>query len=112
MSQETKDLISRKKKGKRVSIRTEFKKGQTTGDKNNNWKGNDVGYFALHGWVYRRLGKAKKCSKCGSEKNVEWANKSHKYKRIIGDWLELCKKCHVKYDSGKHWGRASRKYNL
>jgi hypothetical protein len=68
------------------------------GEKNPMWKGDNVGYQALHTWVRDRLGKAKKCKQCNSTKNVEWANKSHKYKRDKEDWIQLCRKCHIRYD--------------
>ena len=101
------------KKGKHSSPRTEFKKGQTLGDQNIQWKGDDVGYYALHGWVVRQLGKADICSNCGSNTNVNWANKSYEYKRDITDWEQLCAKCHKKnnYHSG-YWGEATRRFLL
>jgi len=87
--------------------KTSFKKEQFIGEKNVQWKGNKVGYYALHSWVHRRLGKPKICKKCKSTKNVEWANKSHKYKRKITDWLSLCHRCHFTYDKN-FWGIARR----
>lgn len=63
------------------------------------WKGDDVGYKALHDWVYREKGSPKKCQWCGSTENMEWANKSRDYKRDANDWLELCKKCHWRWDN-------------
>jgi len=62
-------------------------------------------YSTLHKWVYRNLGKAKKCEKCNMVKGrIEWANKSKKYKRNIDDWFQLCIRCHMKYDGhGKYW---------
>ncbi len=67
------------------------------------WKGKDVGYRALHSWVIRNLGKAKKCQYCGKEKttpkSIHWANKSHNYKRVLTDWISLCAKCHGEYDA-------------
>lgn len=99
------------RKGQRKSPKTEFKKGENLNEKHPLWKGDKVGYFGLHTWVQRKLGKAKKCIKCNSEKRVQWANKSHKYKRSLIDWLELCSKCHGKYDSGKNYGLAVLKFN-
>lgn len=64
------------------------------------WKGENVGYFGLHDWVEKQLGKSRyqKCFNCGIDKNITWANKSHQYKRIKEDWIPLCKKCHFSYD--------------
>ena len=60
------------------------------------WR-SDVTYQTLHLQVYKKYGKAKKCSHCGTERNVEWANKSNKYKSV-DDFIELCGSCHRKYD--------------
>ena len=94
------------------SLKTEFKKGQNIGEENNEWKGKNVGYFALHSWIKRKLGKAKKCINCGKTNKVQWANKSFEYKRDINDWLSLCYWCHRKYDRRYGWGLATRKYHL
>lgn len=90
---------------------TSFKKNDNLSESNNNWKGDKVSYFNLHAWVYRHKGKACKCEKCGCEDKVQWANKSHEYKRDLDDWLELCYWCHRKYDSGKNWGSIKKFYN-
>lgn len=68
-----------------------------------NWKGDSVGYSALHDWVERVKGKPSICVHCGSrDKRVyHWANKSGKYMRRINDWIRLCVSCHRNYDLGK-----------
>ena len=97
------------RKGQRPSIKTEFKKGlipwskgkklsYITGELNNNWKGNKVGYFALHNWVKRHKGKASICIRCNSTGKIQWANIDHKYKRRLEDYIALCVRCHTKYD--------------
>ena len=96
--------------GQHLSIKTEFVKDKVLGENNWNWKGDTVGYYALHTWVYRHLGKPKICSHCGTDKKVQWANKSYKYKRESDDWLEFCYWCHRKYDSKNGWGIASEKF--
>lgn len=35
------------------------------GDKNNNWKGNNIGYMGIHKWLSRTFGKANECKQCG-----------------------------------------------
>ena len=75
------------------------------------WKGDKVGYQALHDWVKVRRGRAKECAYCGNKKRVQWANKSHEYKRDIKDWVQLCQKCHGAYDSGEHWGKGVKRFN-
>lgn len=74
------------------------------------WKGEAAGYQAVHDWVKVRLGKAKVCSQCDSVKRVQWANKSRQYNRELSDWVELCQKCHARYDSGENWGRGVERF--
>lgn len=72
------------------------------GKKHHFWKGNGVGMIALHSWVKRKLGCPPKCEKCGFESKsnhkIHWANKSHKYKRDLNDWIRLCVPCHKRFD--------------
>jgi len=67
---------------------------------NPNWKGDKVGYQALHTWIRSRRGTPHKCEHCGrtDKKKYEWANISRKYKREINDWIRLCTKCHREFD--------------
>lgn len=67
-------------------------------------------YYGLHNWVKRNRGKATKCEFCGSHHMVQWANKSHQYLHDLSDWIELCKSCHNKYDSGENKGSWRRIY--
>lgn len=85
---------------KKVFAQTTFKKGdvRVLGENNTNWKGDKVGYHALHMWIVRNYGKPMECEQCGTERNIEWANKSQQYLRERDDWLQLCKSCHKKYD--------------
>lgn len=106
------------RKGERASPRTEFKPGQRfspntefkKGDIPHNYKGDIVGYYALHSWIYRKLGKPKRCVFCKSRENLRWANKSHEYHRRLSDWIALCQRCHSKYDRENGWGKAVAKY--
>jgi hypothetical protein len=99
-------------KGKHYSPNTEFKKGENTEENNPRWLGDSIGYYGLHFWLVKKRGKAKVCQHCGSTVNVQWANKSFEYKRDIDDWLELCSKCHHKYDRENGWGIATKKFGL
>lgn len=79
------------------------------GDSRWNWKGDEVGYSALHAWVRRVLGSPTSCTDCGKKnlkgKQIHWANKSGEYKRNIEDWIRLCRKCHSEYDLKRgQWG--------
>ena len=106
-------------KGIHLSPKTEFKKGRPEilgrieslprGEKSVKWKGNSVGYHALHKWVRQKLGDPKKCSnpscvypkinKSGhvlyKPKKFCWANISKKYLREISDWHSLCSSCNI-----------------
>lgn len=81
------------------------------------WKGKKAGYFAIHMWLYKKLGQPNKCSNCNTTtaKRFEWANISKKYKRDINDWIRLCKKCHQKFDNStpkgehNHWAKLKEK---
>ena len=79
-------------------------------EKNFYWKGDKVGYLGLHAWVIRQLGQPTTCEHCGktglSGRKIDWANKSHEYKRHLNDWLRLCRSCHIKYD--KPWIKMSK----
>lgn len=85
------------KRGQRLSPDTEFKNG----DIPHNWKGDDVGYNALHQWVKRYKGKPMVCEHCGAtskDRKLAWANKDHRYNRNLDDFISLCYPCHKKYD--------------
>lgn len=73
------------------------------GEEHSNWKGDKVGYFGLHHWVYKVKGKPRYCEHCEqSDKplsSYNWANKSHRYLRQEDDWIRLCIPCHKKYDA-------------
>ena len=52
-TEETRQRISDKNRGIRFSKETEFKPRQTSNKNNVNWKGNKVGYYAVHSWIRR-----------------------------------------------------------
>lgn len=84
---------------------TPWSKGVELGSKSHKWKGDHVGYSALHKWVKRRMGKADKCILCNSKLDVQWANKSYQYQRDVKDWMKLCRLCHVRRD--RKYGRSA-----
>src|SRR3990167_9429414 len=85
------------KKGNRANPKGEFKTEDVKGDKNFKWKGDNVGYSALHTWIKRNFGSADICERCDSANNVQWANKG-RYDRKRQNWMKLCAKCHHKTD--------------
>ncbi len=96
-----------KKEFSAVSMKTKFCSHKCYGKtvkllwKITNWKKDKKGYFNLHNWVRKHLGKPKKCDHCGTTTatRYEWANKSGLYKKVLEDWIRLCRKCHIKYDT-------------
>lgn len=112
VSEKTKKILSKQRKGKRVSPKTEFKKGNKPwnigieymrDEKHPNWKGDKVGYLALHSWIARKLGTHKLCNRCGTKdsKRFSWHNISKNYLRDFNDWERLCSKCHA--HEHKNW---------
>src|SRR3990167_3108655 len=105
-SVETRFRISLSKKGanhpnfgKNLSIETKRKISiANKNEKNGVWKGDNVGYVALHKWVIRNKPKVKYCETCGLEKKLDVANISGKYKRDISDFEYLCRRCHMNKD--------------
>ena len=71
------------------------------GENNPEWRGDDCSHSAHHQWLYRKLGKARKCEHCGFEGKCTWANlKNHEYHKDINDYISLCYSCHKLYDFG------------
>lgn len=72
-------------------------------DKNPMWKGDAVGYTALHEWVKNHKVQPFLCEICNKEPSVDLANISGEYNRDISDWEYLCRRCHMAKD-----GRSAR----
>jgi len=68
------------------------------GDKNPNWKGDNVEITALHNWIRRYKPKPEFCEECHKNKPYDLANISGEYKRDINDFEWLCRKCHMTKD--------------
>lgn len=96
LSENTKKLLSMKKRG--VPL----------GKSQWNWKGNKVGYGALHDWIRRYLVKPDVCGKCRKREPHEIANLSGRYRRLLADWMWMCRSCHRKYDVS--WPRFRDEY--
>jgi hypothetical protein len=98
-------------KGIHLSVKTEFKKGNsigklfgrdinTSGNNNNNWRGDNVGISALHSWCKRNFIKPNYCEKCGRNKQLDLSNNGI-YNRKRENWEWLCRRCHKLKDSYK-----------
>ena len=71
------------------------------GEKHAAWKGDKVGYCAVHDWVSRIIGRASYCEVCGiteEKRRCYLANLSGEYRRDISDWKKMCASCHRKHD--------------
>ena len=93
------------KKGSKIrnTGRTRFKKGEMEFEKNSQWKGNEAGEDAMHKWVYRWKGRPNICEVCGTtnKKFYDWANIDHTYRRVLEDYIRMCRSCHRKYDKNR-----------
>lgn len=76
------------------SYRCNTLKNGPRGESHYLWKGDNVGYQALHDWIMRHWDRPKECQKCGNAARIEAANISGSYKRDRSDWIFLCKRCH------------------
>ena len=93
-------------KHRKVMIGNKFSFGKNVGTDSYKWKGDSVGYRALHDWVVRYKGEPSSCSVCEKEnipgkdgrRTIQWANKSGKYLRNLDDWVRMCITCHKKHD--------------
>lgn len=79
------------------------------GENNPAYKGDSVGYFALHDWVRRRIKKPKLCVACKQREARDLANISGTYQRDLSDWEYLCRKCHMDKDGRNEQLRKSGK---
>jgi len=55
-------------------------------------------YQAVHIWIRRHKSYPERCEHCKEVKKLDWANISKDYKRVLDDWIALCRKCHWQYD--------------
>ena len=101
----------------RLNPKGEFKKGQKAWNKGKKrwWKTPQFekghiphnkgillseGNPAVHYWIKQKLGQPNYCEHCKktNKAQYDWANKDHSYKKIIKDWMRLCRGCHLKHD--------------
>ena len=84
-----------------------FKHKQQTKDKlslmrlnenNPMWKGDNVGYGAIHAWVKKNKPKPEFCEICKEKTPIDLANISQEYHRNTEDFEWLCRKCHMNKD--------------
>lgn len=83
---------------KYTDCRLKFTSEKHKNELNKQWKGDKVGYTALHNWIRRRLPIPRLCKMCNKEKPYDLSNISGEYKRQLDDWEWLCRRCHMKND--------------
>ena len=110
LTEEHRQNISRSLVGHAVSDATREKLSAAStgrrmpkGELSATWKGDEVGYHALHAWVKREFGPPTTCGRCTNprSKRFEWANLSGNYTRERSDWESMCASCHRRYDAAK-----------
>lgn len=94
-SKEIREKISLTNKLKGIEPKAKY---SAKDEKHPQWKGDEVGYRALHHWIRRKLGIPEECKFCGSRFRIAWASVSHKAKRDVADYIPLCTACHKNYD--------------
>ncbi len=72
-----------------------MRSGINLAEKNGQWKGDKVGYFALHEWVKRRRPRTELCEICYKKPPQDLSNKSGRYLRALSDWEWVCRTCHM-----------------
>jgi len=78
--------------------------GKYKGKNHWSWKGDNIGYGAIHMWLSNNYGQPNTCEMCGlvGDSNINWALlKEKQYERNRENFWRLCDKCHIKYDGIK-----------
>jgi hypothetical protein len=93
-------VLRRLHKQNLVRNRSESRMGipKNIGERNGQWRGDDVGYSALHTRIRKQYPKPNLCENCGENEPYDVANKSGFYITDISDWKWLCRKCHMAQD--------------
>ena len=87
--------------------KAKIKAGAPKGENNHNWKGNKVGYSALHDWVKLHKPKPVVCEDCHKNSPTQVANISGEYKRDLNDYRWICRECHITRDHLNEKARQS-----
>lgn len=91
-------------------------RGNLSGANNPMWKGDNIGYKALHLWLSVNFGKANKCEHpdcLHKSEQYEWAKiKDLPYARKRENFWMLCVKCHGKYDVRTEESKKKRSNSL
>ena len=97
-------IVSSHSTGRCISCSNRQRNITHKGEKSYFWKGREIGYKHLHGWINDILGKAATCNEIGctkTSKTFEWGNISGKYLRDILDFRSMCHSCNIKMANRK-----------
>lgn len=98
-TEEVRGKISKALKGREFSEEWKNKLSESKkGEKNNNWKWNNLKYGGLHKRIKQQIRKSDFCQICNKVPPVDLANISGKYLLDLSDWQWLCRSCHIKSD--------------
>lgn len=90
------------KKGNSLSCGCTRKDITPRGENHGNWKGDNIGYFAIHIWLKKTFGGATICENvmcAGLSERFEWSLlKGKSYERKRENFWQLCQSCHRYYD--------------
>lgn len=104
-------------KGKKKSIeqvekmREISKKRLSIPENNPNYRWDKIGVIGIHGWLRKYFWKPAQCEHCwltwcsqNGKWNIAYAKKTWmEYERKRENFLNLCNKCHRKYDDTLYW---------
>jgi hypothetical protein len=66
---------------------------------NPNWLGTEASYKAIHIWLNRNHPRTGVCDKCFARGKTDYAKIGEAYTRNRDDYRELCRRCHMAFDS-------------
>lgn len=91
-----------KKSTRCIPCRNRMIEKNNEGENNVKWKGQNISYKHIHGWMNKKYGKAFMCQFNPNHIGFfEWANLSGKYIRDRSDWIMSCHSCNIKMDNRK-----------
>jgi hypothetical protein len=94
------DTIHRFLRRSGIRLRRPGQFGHQWGPDHKRWKGSGATYTAFHTRIWRRRGKPKQCSVCGTndpKRTYDWANLTGRYDDPE-DYKRMCRSCHRRYD--------------
>ena len=97
-SEETKKKISESRKGMKFTEEHKKNISKSLIGNQRSWKGDDVGYNAIHIRIRKHKPKPECCEICGKSNKLELSCKDHKYSRNPEDYQYICRKCHRLFD--------------